>query len=136
MLKEDKEFTLQGHTMGSHPINLAIRFLLELSALLAMGVWGWRQSESWFRFPLALGIPLVAAVVWGTFAVPDDPSRSGAAPIAVPGLIRLAIELAILSFGTWALYDLGATGLGWVLGIIVAVHYITSYDRILWLIRR
>ena len=120
--------------MGSHPINLTIRFLLEVSALLAMGVWGWRQSEGWLRFLLALGIPIIAAVVWGVFAVPNDPSRSGAAPIAVPGILRLVIELAIFVFAAWALYDLGYTGLSWTLGIIVAVHYLTSYDRIRWLI--
>ena len=120
--------------MGSHPINLAVRFLLELSALLAMGVWGWRQSEGWFRFVLALGIPIIVAVVWGTFAVPNDPSRSGAAPIAVPGILRLAIELAVFVLAVWTLYDLGYTRLSWILGIIVAIHYITSYDRILWLI--
>ncbi|MBL7198845.1 MAG: YrdB family protein [Anaerolineae bacterium] len=120
--------------MGSHPINLAIRFLLELSALLAMGVWGWRQSEAWFRFLLASSIPVVAAVVWGTFAVPNDPSRSGAAPVAVAGVIRLAIELAVFSAATWMLYDLGATRLSWALGLVVAVHYIASYDRIQWLI--
>lgn len=120
--------------MGSHPINLAIRFLLELSALLAMGVWGWRHGEGWLRLVLALGIPITAAVLWGTFAVPNDPSRSGTAPIAVPGVLRLAIELAVFGFATWALYDAGFTRLSWVLGIIVAIHYITSYDRILWLI--
>jgi len=120
--------------MGSHPINLVIRFLLELSSLLAMGVWGWRQSESWFRFLLALSVPIIAAVVWGTFAVPGDPSRSGAAPIAVPGFLRLAIELAYFSFATWAIYDLGFTGLSRILGIIVVLHYIISYDRIIWLI--
>jgi hypothetical protein len=122
--------------MGSHPINLAIRFLLELSALLAMGVWGWRQGEGWFRFLLALGVPIIAAIVWGTFAVPNDPSRSGAAPIAIPGILRLAIELAFFIFAIWALYDLGFTGLSWILGIIVALHYIVSYDRILWLIKQ
>ena len=122
--------------MGSHPINLAIRFLLELSALLAMGVWGWYQGEGWLRFLLALGIPLIAAVVWGTFAVPNDPSRSGAAPIAVPGILRLAIEAAIFIFAVWALYDVGFTTLSWTLGIIVAIHYLTSYDRILCLIRQ
>jgi hypothetical protein len=122
--------------MGSHPINLAVRFLLELSALAAMGIWGWRQSEGWFRFLLALGIPMIAAAVWGTFAVPNDPSRSGAAPVPVPGLVRLAIELVIFAFATWALGDLGATRLCWAMGIIVAVHYIISYDRILWLIKR
>jgi len=120
--------------MGSHPINLAIRFLLEIAALLAMGVWGWRQSEGWLRFVLGLGIPIILAIVWGTFAVPNDPSRSGAAPIAVPGILRLVIELAIFVFATWALYDLGYTSLSWILGIIVVIHYITSYDRILWLV--
>ena len=122
--------------MGSHPINLAIRFLLELSALLAMGVWGWRQSEGWFRFVLALGIPLIAAIVWGTFAVPNDPSRSGAAPVAVPGILRLVIEAAIFIFAVWALYDIGFTKLSWLFGIIVAIHYLASYDRVLWLIKQ
>ena len=120
--------------MGSNPINLAVRFILELSALLVMGVWGWGQGEGWFRFLLALGVPLIAAVVWGTFAVPNDPSRSGAAPVAVPGILRLAIELAFFLFATWALYDLGNTRLSWALGVIVALHYIASYDRMLGLI--
>jgi hypothetical protein len=122
--------------LGSHPINLAIRFLLELSALAAMGVWGWRQAQGWVRFLLAAGIPIVAAVVWGTFAVPDDPSRSGAAPVAVPGLVRLAIELVVFAFATWALCDLGTARLCWAMGVIVAVHYISSYDRIRWLMKR
>lgn len=120
--------------MGSHPINLAIRFLLEIAALLAVGVWGWQLSDGWFKFVLALGIPIILAVIWGTFAVPNDPSRSGAAPVAVPGILRLGIELAIFAFAVWALYDMGYTSISWILGIIVAIHYITSYDRILWLV--
>ena len=122
--------------MGSHPINLAIRFLLELSALLAMGTWGWRQSDGWLRLVLAVGIPLIAAVAWGTLAVPNDPSRSGTAPIVVSGILRLGIELAVFVFATWVLYDLGLTRLSLALGIVVAAHYLASYDRILWLIRQ
>lgn len=122
--------------MGSHPVNLAVRFLLELTALLATGIWGWRQGEGWIRFVLALGIPVILAAIWGTFAVPDDPSRSGSAPIVVPGIIRLAIELAIFAFATWALHNLGATRLSWIFGIIVAIHYLISYDRIIWLVMR
>jgi len=120
--------------MGSHPINLAIRFLLELTALTSMGIWGWKQSDGWIRYVLVLGIPIVAAAIWGTFAVPNDPSRSGAAPIAVPGILRLAIEIAFFTFASWTLYDLGFTRLSWILGLIVAIHYIISYDRIIWLI--
>ena len=122
--------------MGSHPINLVIRFLLELSALLALGMWGWQRSEGSLRFVLAVGIPLIAAVLWGVFAVPHDPSRSGTAPIAVPGMLRLALELAVFGFATWALYNVGATKLSWILGIAVIIHYLASYDRVLWLIKR
>ena len=124
--------------MGSHPINLAIRFLLELAVLAAMGVWGWHTAggdEGWLRFLLALGIPMIAAALWGTFTVPDDPSRSGKAPVAVPGFVRLVIEATLFIFAVWALYDAGYPGAGRVLGVISALHYAVSYDRILWLLR-
>ena len=120
--------------MGSHPINLAVRFLLEVAALLSMGIWGWRHGEGWLRFVLAALIPVAAAVLWTTFAVPDDPSRSGAAPIAVQGFLRLAIEVTVFGFGVWAFSDIGFTRTSWALGIVVAIHYATSYDRIMWLI--
>ncbi len=120
--------------MGSHPVNLIIRFLLELSALVAMGIWGWKLSEGWPRWVLAICIPIVAAALWGTFAVPNDPSRSGAAPVAIPGFLRLVLELGFFAFATWALYDLGYLKLSWAMGIVVVLHYLVSYDRILWLL--
>ena len=120
--------------MGSHPINLAVRFLLELSALAAMGIWGWRQGEGVLRFVLAVGVPVLAAVAWGTFAVPDDPSRSGAAPVAVPGAVRLILELSVFLFASWALYDIELRSMAWVLVAVVVVHYAVSYDRVLWLV--
>jgi hypothetical protein len=119
--------------MGSHPINLTVRFLLEIAALVSTGLWGWKQSDGWLRFILAIGIPIVLAAIWGTFAVPDDPSRSGSAPIITPGIIRFAIEIGIFTFATWTLYDLGLTKLSLALGITVILHYLISYDRILWL---
>jgi len=122
--------------MGSHPINLAIRFLLEVSALFSLGLWGWRSSNGWLRFALASLVPIIAAVLWGTFAVPGDPSRSGTAPVAVPGVLRLVLELGIFACAAWALHHAGFTRASWMLGIIVALHYLVSYDRILWLVTR
>ena len=122
--------------MGSHPLNLAIRFLLEITALTAIGIWGWQYGNgTWPRFILAIGLPIIAATIWGIFNVPNDSSRSGAAPIIVPGIIRLAIELAIFSLATWALYDLAYIQLSWLLGGLVAMHYLISYDRVFWLIK-
>ena len=120
--------------MGTHPINLAFRFLLELAALTAVGMWGWRHGEGWVRLALAIGLPLILAVAWGTFAVPDDPSRSGSAPVITPGIIRLVIELAVFALASWALYDMGYSRAGMAFSILVILHYIISYDRLIWLI--
>jgi len=120
--------------MGSHSINLAIRFILELSALAAVEMWGWRQGEGWMRYLFALGIPIAVAVIWGVFAVPNDPSRSGTAVVAVPGLLRLGIELVVFALAVWALGNMGYAKLGWVFGILVFFHYVVSYDRVQWLI--
>lgn len=127
---------LEGRVMGSHPINLAVRFLLELSTLLVMGLWGWSQSDGWLRFVLASGIPILFAVLWGTFAVLNDPSRSGGAPIPVPGIVRLGLELTFFAIGTWMLYKMGLPLLGLIFGSVVVVHYLASYDRVSWLIQQ
>jgi hypothetical protein len=122
--------------VGSYPVNLAIRFLLELAAYVAMGYWGWTRREGPLRYVLAIGVPVLAAVLWATFAVPDDPSRSGKAPVPVPGIVRLVLELAFFAFATWALYSAGSTRLGLILAVVVVVHYAVSYDRIGWLVRQ
>ena len=122
--------------MGSNPVNLAVRFLLEIAGLAALGWWGWNQGDGILRFVLALGIPILAAALWGTLAVPDDPSRSGKAPVPVPGIIRLVLELAFFAAATWALAATGLATLAWIFGIAVLIHYAVSYDRILWLIRK
>ena len=121
--------------MGSNPINLAVRFLLEIAALLTMGIWGWQQTDNWLRFGLAAGIPALAASIWGLFAVPDDPSRSGSAPVPIPGIIRLPLEFAFFILSIWMLYNLQYVQLSWILGVTTSIHYAISYDRILWLIR-
>jgi hypothetical protein len=122
--------------MGSHPLNLAARFLLEIVALVAIAYWGWSQQDGALRFVLAIGLPLLAAILWGTFAVPEDPSRSGKAPVPVPGVVRLVLELAFFAFAAWALYDAGKVTLALVLAAVVVIHYALSYDRITWLLRQ
>lgn len=120
--------------MGSHPINLGFRFLLEIIALIASGMWAWKQSDGWLKLILAIGLPIVLAAIWGVFAVPNDPSRSGSAPIVTPGFIRLVIELGIFAFASWSLYSIGFNTACIAFAVLVALHYMLSYDRILWLL--
>ncbi|NQV40953.1 MAG: YrdB family protein [Candidatus Marinimicrobia bacterium] len=120
--------------MGSHPGNLAFRFLLELMALISFGFWGWKLSDSGWRYVFVLLVPLIFAAIWGVFNVPDDPSRSGNAPIIVSGVIRLLLELVFFALASLALYHLGYQNLWWILAASVILHYLVSYDRIIWLI--
>jgi len=121
--------------MGSHPLNLGLRLLLEMAALIAMGYWGWTQHTGFMRWLLAIGTPLLAAILWGTFAVLDDPSRSGKAPVPTPGALRLLLELSFFAFATFALVASQQVSAGWILAITTLFHYAISYDRILWLFK-
>jgi len=121
--------------MSQNPLNLAVRFLLEIIALIAIGALAKVQFSGALGFILMVVLPLFAAVVWGTFNVPGDPSRSGKAPVPVPGIVRLLIELDIFGCATWALYSFNPT-YGWIFGLVTLAHYTLSYDRIIWLLRR
>ncbi|MCB0206088.1 MAG: YrdB family protein [Caldilineae bacterium] len=122
--------------MGQNPLNLAFRFLLEILALLAVGYWGWVEHTGLLRILLAVGLPVLAAVLWATFRVPGDASASGRAPVAVPGWLRLLLELGLFAAATWALFGAGAATAATIFGLAVVVHYAISYDRVLWLLRQ
>lgn len=120
--------------MATHPVNLIVRFLLELSALFVLALWGWHGRDDGLRILVALAIPTIAAALWGIFAVPHDPTRSGSAPVPISGLLRLALELSFFGCATLALDDLGFGKLSAILGLAVVIHYLFSYDRIRWLV--
>ena len=114
--------------------NLALRFGLELVALAGIGAAAWKVGSGGMRWVLVVVVPVVAAAIWGVFNVLDDPSRSGAAPVEVPGWTRFAIELLILGCGVAGLAFSGRRGLAVGLSVLVVVHYATSWSRVTWLL--
>jgi len=122
--------------MGSHPINLGLRFLLEMIVLFSSGYWVWMSQTDWKKYILVIGLPVLIAVIWGCFAVPNDPSRSGKTVVAVPGYLRLAIEIVVFGAGVWFIYKSNFVTLAGLFAGIVLIHYLISYDRITWLLRQ
>lgn len=120
--------------MSQNPINLAVRFILEMIALIAIGAWAKRYFPGGLGFVLMIVLPALSAVIWGTFNVKGDPSRSGKAPVPVPGIVRLFIELDLFALGTWALFTINPM-FGWIFGGATLLHYFLSYDRIQWLLK-
>ena len=121
--------------MSKNPINQAVRFLLELTAIFCFGKWGYSLPGSMGISVLtAISMVVLFALLWGVFAVRNDPSRSGKTVIHTPGPSRLALELTLFGAAAWMLYDLTFTRMALIFSAVVILHYIFSYDRIRWMI--
>lgn len=120
--------------MSQHPINLAVRFLLELAALVAYGILGWHLGSGiLMKVILALVLVVLAATLWGIFAVKGDRGRADKGPIMVPGWVRLIVEVGIFAGAIVGLYVAGATVAALCLGVVMLLQLLTAYDRLLWL---
>ncbi len=116
--------------------NLALRFGLEVAALAGLGLAGWTLAVGPLRWIAAVLLPVAAAAAWGVFNVLGDPSRSGNAPVEVPGWLRLTLELAVLGGGAVALVAVGHPALGAGMAALVVLQYATSWARVRWLLSR
>lgn len=122
--------------MSKHPLNSAVRLLLEICAIVTFGIWGYHQSDTGWRILLAILLPLGFAVLWGVFAVKDDPSRSGKTVVQTPGILRLLLELGLFGAAAWMMLDLDYPLVALIFGLTAAIHYFISYDRIAWLLKQ
>jgi Protein of unknown function (DUF2568) len=101
--------------------NLALRFLLELCALGALGYWGLKTGNGTItKVALGVGAPLVAAVVWGTFVSPQ-------APVQLPGLMVLILQVLVFGSAAAALVATGHRTLAVVFVVIVVINAILMY---------
>ena len=90
----------------------AVAFLLELCALAALGYWGAVAGHGAWAYVLAALTPLVAVVIWGTFASPRAPIRLATVP-------KVALRLNVLLGGAVALAVAGPTWLAVTLAVVI-----------------
>jgi hypothetical protein len=121
--------------MSQNPLNLTLRFILEIAALVGIGYGGWHAAEGFLRYLLAFGLPLIAAFLWGAFRPPNEPHHPTHSTVAVSGKVRLLIEALVFGGGAWGFFSAGVTTVAWLYTIVVILHYALSYDRVAWLLR-
>ena len=103
--------------------SLGLRFLLELSALGALGRWGFDAGEGELvRWTLGIGVPLTAAVVWGTFVSPE-------ATVVVSRPVRIGLEAAVFGAAVAALAGAGSPGWAVVFGLTALVNGVFVHVR-------
>ena len=101
--------------------NLLLRFLLELCALAALGYWGFQASQSLpVKIGLAVGAPLLAAVVWGMFVAPK-------ASVPVSTGVWLALQAIIFGLATAGLLATGQRTLAIALVLAIVVNGVLLY---------
>lgn len=99
-------------------LNLAVRFLLELCMLAAVGYWGFKMNSGWLlKILFGIGLPVLIAVLWGMFISPKATYALGSAS-------HLTLELILLASGAAALFASGKPGLGWAYAVVMIVNKI------------
>jgi hypothetical protein len=100
--------------------NLALRVLMEVGIIVALGYWGFQTAKIIsVKILLGIGAPVVGFGFWGLV----DFHQAGKA--AEP--LRLSQELVISGLAAVALYSVGQHTLGWTLGLVSIVYHALVY---------
>ncbi|MEU0090341.1 YrdB family protein [Kribbella sp. NPDC006257] len=97
--------------------NLGLLFLVELAGLGIFAWWGWRTGPNTpVKLLLAIGLPLVAAVIWGLFAAPKADYGS---PV-----VTAVVKVAFFGLAVLALWSLDHWVLGAVFLLVVVANFL------------
>ncbi len=95
--------------------NLLVAFLVELVALGIFAWWGWEvDGTTPVRLLLAIGLPVLTAVVWGLFAAPT--AKRGT-PV-----VRTIVKVVVFGLAGAALWSLGHPVPAVVFVVLVAAN--------------
>jgi hypothetical protein len=96
--------------------NLALRFVLELCLLAALGYWGYAVGGTLaVSILLAVMIVVGTAVVWGVLL---SPKRA----VQWPAAARLVLEVALFGLAVAALAGTGHPALAAALGVVYVIN--------------
>jgi ABC-type sugar transport system permease subunit len=113
--------------------NEVLRFILEVVALSALGYAGWNLVEdALVSVVLATALPLLGATVWAVFRVDGDPK---VAPVPVPGVVRLCIEVDFFTTAVVLLAVVGQVAAAGLFAALLVGHYAWGHRRVRWLVR-
>ena len=100
---------------GIRGLNLALKFVLELCAVVSLAVCGAHTGPAWLRVTLGIGAPLLMILVWGRWCAPRAPSR-------LRPRLRVPLEMAVFAASAAALAAAGHPTLALVMAAVTAIN--------------
>jgi hypothetical protein len=99
---------------------LGLAFVAEVAMLVGLAWAGWSMSDSTFRsWVLAVALPSLAAVVWGTWLSPKAPRR-------LPTLHRWAVKVTLFSTTLLLLLGFGPPPEAGVYAVLMWLAFLVS----------
>ncbi|MBM7505585.1 YrdB family protein [Agromyces aurantiacus] len=103
--------------------NDLLRFLLEIFAIVSLGIFGFVAFElPWPGVLLGIGLPLLAILLWGLF-------RSPKAVFAVDPFVKALVEIAVFSTAAIAWWIMGQPVVAVVFAVVAAVSGVINGRR-------
>ena len=101
-------------------INLALAFLLEVTAFIIIGYWGFLQGSTiYMQYLLATALTIFAIILWGIFAAPRSRHKLNDVP-------RFLFKLFIFELAAFLFYKTGYLSFAILFGSIALFNLILA----------
>lgn len=102
-------------------LNDVVAFLIELAALVLLGVWAWRSAptSTFARAVAAIVVVGAAIVLWGLFAAPEATFQVAA--------LAIGVKVLVLGGSVLAAYAVLPAAFAGGYGVVVLVNTVLMY---------
>lgn len=103
-------------------VNDVLRFLLELFAIVSLGIWGFLAWPLPWNILIGIGAPAIAIVLWALF-------RSPRAVLHVDPFVKAIVEIVVMGSAAFAWWDLGQPVVAVIFAVVATVSGVINGRR-------
>lgn len=111
---------------AEHPFvlraNDVVRFLLEIFAIVSLGIWGFVAWPLPWNIVVGIGAPALAILLWALF-------RSPKAVLRVDPFVKAIVELVVMGSAAFAWWNLGQPVVALVFAVVATVSGVINGRR-------
>lgn len=103
-------------------VNDVIRFVLELFAIVSLGLWGFLAWPLPWNILIGIGAPAIAILLWALF-------RSPRAVLHVDPFVKAVVEIVVMGSAAFAWWSLGQPVVAIVFAVVATVSGVLNGRR-------